>query len=67
MRNKIELKTWASKQALSILSVDNIKVDDIGLDLLKRREDGLISYEDAHNEIKKQALAFVQKSMKMKI
>lgn len=45
------LKSWSARQALAILAVDNIKVSELGRELLQRREEGLISYEQAKQEI----------------
>ncbi|GGH63779.1 hypothetical protein GCM10010975_29930 [Comamonas phosphati] len=49
------LKSWAARQAVAILAVDNIKVSDFGYDLLRRREEGLITYEQAREEIRSRA------------
>lgn len=45
------LKSWSARQAVAILAVDNIKVSDFGFDMLQRREEGTISYEQAKQEI----------------
>ncbi|WP_143279629.1 hypothetical protein [Burkholderia cenocepacia] len=45
------LKSWAARQAVAILAVDNIKVPDFGYDLLRRREEGLITYEEGKAEL----------------
>ncbi len=45
------LKSWSARQAVAILAVDNIKVSQFGHELLRRREEGLISYEQARQEI----------------
>ena len=45
------LKSWAARQAVAILAVDNIKVSDFGYDLLRRREEGLITYEQGRAEL----------------
>lgn len=45
------LKSWSARQAVAILAVDNIKVSEFGHELLQRREEGLISYEQAKQEI----------------
>lgn len=37
---KKALRTWSSKQAVAILAVDNIKLSEFGVDLLKRKEEG---------------------------
>jgi len=55
MRKKPELKSWSSKQAVAILAVDNIHLSDHGYDVLKRIEDGLITYEQAKEEILRRA------------
>lgn len=55
------MRTWSSKQAVAILAVDNIKVSDFGVDLLKRKEDGLVSYEQAREEIRARARAMAAK------
>lgn len=46
------LKSWASRQAVAILAVDNIKVSDFGHDLLRRKEEGLITHEQAREELR---------------
>jgi hypothetical protein len=51
MKTKPVLKSWSSLQALAILSVDNIVVSDFAKDVLKRREDGLLTFEEARQEI----------------
>ena len=42
---------FETRQALGILAVDNIKVSRAGLDLLKAREEGKISYQEAVQSI----------------
>lgn len=64
---KKALRTWSSKQAVAILAVDNIKISDFGVDLLKRKEDGLISYDEAREEIKARARALVAAKKKHKM
>ncbi|WP_205191365.1 antitoxin VbhA family protein [Burkholderia sp. LMG 13014] len=59
-----KLKSWSAKQAVDILAVDNIKVSDFGYDLLKRREEGLITYEQAREEIKARAKSMTDKKKK---
>jgi hypothetical protein len=59
MSKKTELKSWSSKQAVAILAVDNITLSDFGYDVLKRNEDGLITYEQAKEEILSRARAKV--------
>jgi hypothetical protein len=51
MESKPVLKSWSSLQALAILSVDNVLVSDFAKDVLKRREDGLLTFEEARQEI----------------
>lgn len=51
MKEKPELKSWSAKQAVAILAVDNIHLSDHGYDVLKRIEDGLITHEEAKEEI----------------
>ncbi len=58
---KKALRTWSSKQAVAILAVDNIKLSDFGVDLLKRKEEGLVSYEQAREEIRARARAMAAK------
>lgn len=58
---KKTLRSWSSKQAVAILAVDNIKVSDFGVDLLKRREDGLVTYDQAREEIRARARALAAK------
>ncbi|MGC5809083.1 hypothetical protein [Ralstonia pseudosolanacearum] len=56
------LKSWASRQAVAILAVDNIKMSDFGYDLLRRREEGLITYEQAREELRTRGHALAAKS-----
>jgi len=58
------LKTWAARQAVAILAVDNIKVSDFGYDLLRRREEGLITYEQAREEIRSRARSMAANKIK---
>lgn len=51
MPKKPELKTCSARHAVAILAVDNIQVSEFGLDVLKRNEEGLISYDEAKEEI----------------
>lgn len=51
MPKKPELKTWSARHAVAILAVDNIQLSEFGLDVLKRNEEGLISYDEAKEEI----------------
>lgn len=51
MANKTELKTWSAKQAVAILSVDNIQMSEYGRTMLKRVEDGEITSQQAKQEI----------------
>jgi len=57
MSKRPVLNSWSSKQAVAILAVDNIKVSDYGLDVLKRIEDGLITHAQAREEIVRRARA----------
>jgi hypothetical protein len=43
--------SFETRQALGILAVDNIKVSKAGLDILKAREEGKISYQEAVQSI----------------
>lgn len=56
-----ELKTWSAQQAVAILAVDNVRLSDFGYDVLKRNESGIISYEQAKEEILSRARAKVSK------
>lgn len=56
------LKSWSAHQAIAILAVDNIKVSDFGYDLLRRREEGLITYEEARAEIRDHGYALASKN-----
>lgn len=58
---KKALRSWSSKQAVAILAVDNIKVSDFGVDLLKRREEGLVTYDQAREEIRARARVLAAK------
>jgi hypothetical protein len=64
MGKKPELKSWSSKQAVAILAVDNVRLDDHGYDVLKRIEDGLITHEQAREEILRQAKAMALSAKK---
>ena len=61
---KKALRTWSSKQAVAILAVDNIKLSEFGVDLLKRKEEG--SYDQAREEIRARARAMAAKK-KLKV
>ena len=63
---KKALRTWSSKQAVAILAVDNIKLSEFGVDLLKRKEEGLVSYDQAREEIRARARAMAAKK-KLKV
>ncbi|WP_139236797.1 antitoxin VbhA family protein [Rugamonas rubra] len=58
---KKPLRTWSARQAVAILAVDNIKLDAVGFDLLRRKEEGIITYEQAREEVRVQARAFAKK------
>lgn len=60
------LKSWASRQAVAILAVDNIKVSDFGHDLLRRREEGLITYEEGREELRARGHALSVKGKRTK-
>lgn len=62
MRKKPELNSWGSKQALAILAVDSIQPSEHALDALKRIEEGLITHEQANDEILRRAKAMVSAS-----
>lgn len=64
MKRKPELRSWSAKQAVAILAVDNIQVSDHALDLLKRIEDGLITHEQAKEEILRRAKAMALNAKK---
>lgn len=55
MNEKPELKSWSAKQAVAILGVDNIVPSELGREVLKRVEDGLITYQQAKDEILRHA------------
>lgn len=59
MGKKPSLKSWSAKQAVAILAVDNIHLSDHGLNVLKRIEDGLITPDQAREEILRRARAMV--------
>lgn len=59
MSKKPELKSWSARQAVAILAVDNIKLSNFGYDVLKRNEDGLITYQQAKEEVLNRARAKV--------
>jgi len=60
------LKAWASHQAVAILAVDNIKVSDFGYDLLRQREEGLITYEEGLEELRSRGHALAAKGKQSK-
>lgn len=60
------LKSWASRQAVAILAVDNIKVSDYGYDLLRRKEKGLITHEQAREELRARGLDLAVKGKRTK-
>ena len=51
MTKRAPLKSGPAKQAVAILAVDNIKLSDFGYEVLRRSEDGLITYQQAKDEI----------------
>ena len=51
MNKDTDLRSWSTRQAVAILSVDNIKTSSAGLDVLKRYDEGKISYDQAKDEI----------------
>lgn len=55
MVKKVEFKSWSAKQAVAILAVDDVQLSTFGQDVLKRNEEGLISYEEAKEEILQRA------------
>lgn len=59
MSKKPVLKSWSARQAVAILAVDNIHPSELGLDVLKRIEDGLITHQQAREEILRRAKAQV--------
>ncbi len=69
MGKKPELKSWNARQAVAMLAVDNIKLSNFGYDVLKRNEDGLITYQQAKEEVLNRARAKVlaMKPAKVKI
>lgn len=62
----VKLKSRSSKEAVAILAVDNVKLSSFGYDVLKRNEDGIISYEQAKEEILSRARAKVAADRKSK-
>lgn len=60
------LKTWSARQAVALLAVDNIKVSEFGYDVLRRNEAGLISYDQAKQEILARVKAKVMAAEVMK-
>ena len=59
MSKRPEFKSWSARQAVAILAVDNIKLSNFGYDILKRNEDGLITYQQAKEEVLNRARAKV--------
>ena len=53
------LKSWSARQAIAILAVDNIKVSAFAYDMLRRSEEGTISYNQAKEAIIAKAKAKV--------
>lgn len=52
----------ATEQAIGILSVDDIKISAAGLALLKAREEGKITYEEAVNAVLERARKYGNKT-----
>lgn len=57
MSKKPVFRSWSARQAVAILAVDNISPSEHGLDVLQRIEDGLITHEQAREEILRRARA----------
>lgn len=51
MPKKVELHSWSARQAVAILTVENIELSDFGRDVLSRIERGIISHTEAKEEI----------------
>lgn len=47
----IKINSFEAKQAIGILAVDDIKISNAGLALLKSREEGRITYKAAVSEV----------------
>ncbi|WP_198432425.1 hypothetical protein [Burkholderia ubonensis] len=52
MSEKRKSLAWASRQAVAILAVDNIKLPVFGYELLRRKEEGFITHEQAREELR---------------
>ena len=63
MTNQHTLKSFSSKHAIAILSVDNIKLDEVALDLLSRVEQELTSYEQAREEVIERAKLLAENNL----
>lgn len=61
------LKSWSSMQAVAILAVDNIRVSEFGHDVLKRKEDGLVTFEEPKKEILTRARAKASQKAKYSV
>lgn len=48
-------RSWSTTQALAIMAVDNIEVSTFAKDVLKRLDEGLLSYEEAKEQILRRA------------
>lgn len=46
-KNFVKVNLFETRQAIGILAVDDIKVSNAGLTLLKAREEGHMSYKEA--------------------
>lgn len=55
MRKNAVFKSWSARQAEAILAVDNIKISGSGRDVLRRYDEGHISYDEAKDEILRMA------------
>lgn len=48
----VNLRSNSARFAVAVLAVDNIKVPQFGIELLKQREDGVISYDEAREAVR---------------
>ena len=55
-RKTVKLQSDSAKLAVASLAVSGIKVPPFGMELLKQREDGLISYDQARETVRLNAL-----------
>lgn len=51
MVKKAKIESWSASQAKAILAVNNIKISSSGQDIMRRYDEGHISYDEGKEEI----------------